>query len=201
MLAVMMAALMSSLTSIFNSSSALFTMDIWRRIRPKSKDWELMIVGRLFIVFLVLISIIWIPIIQANQGSRLFDYIQAITSYLAPPVCAIYVLAIFTTRTNEPVLWKFPNHNLNLSCVINWVLFKGAFWGLMIGLVVGLTRFVWQFSYIEPGCGENDTRPAIIAKVHYLHFGVISFLITIVASYSISLMTKPIPKKYVIWIW
>ena len=46
MLAVMMASLMSSLTSIFNSASAIFTMDIWKRVRPKSKDWELMIVGK-----------------------------------------------------------------------------------------------------------------------------------------------------------
>jgi uncharacterized sodium:solute symporter family permease YidK len=68
MLAVMMAALMSSLTSIFNSSSAIFTMDIWRRIRPKSKDWELMIIGRLFVLVLVVISILWIPVIQASQG-------------------------------------------------------------------------------------------------------------------------------------
>lgn len=103
MLAVMMAALMSSLTSIFNSSSAIFTMDIWKRIRPQSKDWELMVVGRLFVVVLVVISILWIPIIQASQGSRLFDYIQSITSYLAPPVCAIYIQAIFFKRINEPV--------------------------------------------------------------------------------------------------
>lgn len=126
MLAVMMAALMSSLTSIFNSSSVIFTMDIWRRIRPRSRDWELMIVGRLFVVILVVVSILWIPVIQASQGdencffqiikinniikikfcvlgSRLFDYIQSITSFLAPPVCAIYVLAIFFKRINEQV--------------------------------------------------------------------------------------------------
>jgi len=78
-------------------------MDIWKRIRPNSRDWELMIVGRIFVVALVVISIIWIPIIQASQGSRLFDYIQSITSYLAPPVCAIYVLAVFFPRINEPV--------------------------------------------------------------------------------------------------
>ena len=68
MLAVMMASLMSSLTSIFNSSSAIFTMDIWKRIRPKAKDWELMVVGRVFVVLLVVVSILWIPIIQASQG-------------------------------------------------------------------------------------------------------------------------------------
>lgn len=174
MLAVMMAALMSSLTSIFNSSSAIFTMDIWRRFRPKSKDWEQMIVGRVFVIVLVAISIAWIPIIEANQGSRLFDYIQAIQSFLAPPVCAIYILAIFTERTNE----------------------MGAFWGLIIGLVTGMIRFIWQFAYAEPGCGEPDTRPEAISKVHYLHFAIILFIVTIVSAYSISLLTKPIPLKY-----
>ena len=102
-MAVMIAALMSSLTSIFNSSSVIFTIDIWRRIRPQSKESELMVVGRLFIIFLVAVSICWIPIIEKAQGSRLFDYIQAIQSYLAPPIAALYVLAMFSPRTNETV--------------------------------------------------------------------------------------------------
>ena len=68
-------------------------------------------------------SIVWIPIIQASQGSQLFVYIQSITSYLSPPICAIYLLAVFWTRTNEP----------------------GAFWGLMIGLVVGIIRYFELF--------------------------------------------------------
>lgn len=46
MIAGMMAALMSSLTSIFNSSSTLFTMDIWRRLRPSAGERELLLVGR-----------------------------------------------------------------------------------------------------------------------------------------------------------
>jgi Na+/proline symporter len=118
MLAVMLAALMSSLTSIFNSSSTIFTMDIYGRFRPKASQKELLFAGRVFVLVLVGISVAWIPIIKAFQGSQLFNYIQSITSYLAPPVCAIYILAMFWTRTNEP----------------------GAFWGLMVGLVVGLIR-------------------------------------------------------------
>jgi Na+/proline symporter len=72
MLAVMMAALMSSLTSIFNSASAIFTIDIWKRVRKNAKDWELMVVGRVFVIILVVISILWIPILQTGQG--LFNY-------------------------------------------------------------------------------------------------------------------------------
>ncbi len=74
--------------------------------------------GRCFVLGLVAVSIIWIPIIRASQGSQLFVYIQSITSFLAPPICAIYLLAIFWPRANE----------------------QGAFWGLMIGLVIGLLR-------------------------------------------------------------
>lgn len=68
----------------------------------------------------------------------------------------------------------------------------------MIGLVIGMTRFIWQFSYNDPPCGTVDNRPALIAKVHYLHFSIILFVITCVCSYCISLLTPPIPEKYVI---
>jgi hypothetical protein len=76
---------------------------------------------------------------------------------------------------------------------------KGAFWGLIIGLGVGLIRFIWQFSYVEHPCVLSylDERPLIISKVHFLHFGVILFLITCISSWAISLITEPIPEKYV----
>lgn len=167
MLAVMMSALISSLTSIFNSASTIFTIDIWRRIRPRSSDIELMIVGRLVVICLVAISVVWIPIIQ--NIPTMFHYIQAVTSYLAPPVCAIFILAVFWHRTTE----------------------QGAFFGLMLGLVVGMIRFIWEFSYPNAPCGEDDPRPAIIANVHYLHFGIILFVITIIGTIIISILTKP----------
>ncbi len=133
----MMSALMSSLTSIFNSSSTIFTIDIWRRIRPQASETELMICGRVFILVMCGISILWIPIIQAAQGGRLFDYIQSITSYLSPPICAVFILAVSSSRINE----------------------KGAFSGLMVGLVVGMVRMILDFVYPAPGCDELDTRP------------------------------------------
>ncbi|XP_045317815.1 sodium/glucose cotransporter 2 isoform X4 [Leopardus geoffroyi] len=101
MLAVMLAALMSSLASIFNSSSTLFTMDIYMRLRPHAGDRELLLVGRLWVVFIVAVSVAWLPVVQAAQGGQLFDYIQAVSSYLAPPVSAVFVLALFVPRVNE----------------------------------------------------------------------------------------------------
>ncbi|KAL8610906.1 hypothetical protein ACOMHN_056761 [Nucella lapillus] len=170
MLAVMMSALISSLTSIFNSSSTIFTMDIWRRIHKNASEVELMIVGRVCVIALVGVGIAWIPIVQ--NISELFHYIQAITSFLAPPVCAVYILAIFWKRTNEP----------------------GAFSGLMVGLVVGLVRFIWEYAYSPVPCGEEDLdeRPAIISKVHYLHFGILLWGIVTIVTIVVSLLTKPI---------
>ena len=49
MTAVMLSAIMSSLTSIFNSCSTVFTMDIWRKLRRHANEREIMIVGRLVI--------------------------------------------------------------------------------------------------------------------------------------------------------
>nr|XP_009938098.1 PREDICTED: sodium/glucose cotransporter 4 [Opisthocomus hoazin] len=173
MIAVMMAALMSSLTSIFNSSSTLFVIDIWQRIRRKASEQELMIVGRVFILILVVISILWIPIIQSANSGKLFDYIQSITSYLAPPITALFILAIFCKRINEP----------------------GAFWGLMVGLVVGLVRMIIEFIYSTPSCGEEDRRPAVLKDLHYLYFALILCVLTAIVIVLISLCTPPIPEE------
>ncbi|KPP72767.1 hypothetical protein Z043_108207 [Scleropages formosus] len=151
MIAVMMAALMSSLTSIFNSSSTLFTMDIWQRVRQQATERELMIVGRVFILVLVVLSILWIPVIQSANNGQLFDYIQAVTSYLAPPITAVFVMAIFWKRVNE----------------------QGAFWGLTVGLVLGFARMVAEFALGTPSCGEEDQRPSVLKDVQYLYFALI----------------------------
>ncbi|NXA38362.1 SC5AA protein, partial [Eudromia elegans] len=101
MVAVMMAALMSSLTSVFNSSSTLFTMDIWRRLRPAASERELLLVGRAVTVALVALSVVWIPVLQSSSGGQLYVYIQAVTSCLAPPVTAVFLLAVFWPRATE----------------------------------------------------------------------------------------------------
>ncbi|CAG7730914.1 unnamed protein product [Allacma fusca] len=179
MLAVMMAALMSSLTSIFNSSSTIFTIDIWTRLRNKPSDTELLIVGRASVLVLLVISVLWVPILNNLKASQLFVYIQSVSGFLAPPVTAVYVLALFVPRTNEP----------------------GAFWGLMIGLILGLIRFVLEFAYTIPPCGshEPDLRPMWIRRfvgdIHYLHYGCLLFIVTLAITFVISLMTKPIEKE------
>uniref|UniRef100_A0AAY4BIQ6 Sodium/myo-inositol cotransporter 2 n=1 Tax=Denticeps clupeoides TaxID=299321 RepID=A0AAY4BIQ6_9TELE len=178
MMAVMLAALMSSLTSIFNSSSTIFTMDLWRHLRPQVSEWELMIVGRVFVLVLVVVSVLWIPLVQASQGGQLFIYIQSISIYLQPPVSVVFMAGCFWKRTNE----------------------KGAFWGLVLGLLVGCVRMVLDFVYPVPLCYEPDSRPDIIKYVHYLYFSIILSTFTLVVVVGVSLATEePTPEQLFIF--
>ncbi|NXC34503.1 SC5AA protein, partial [Campylorhamphus procurvoides] len=169
MIAVMMAALMSSLTSIFNSSSTLFTMDIWTKLRPGAGDRELLLVGRVVTVVLVALSVVWIPILQSSSGGQLYVYIQAVTSYLAPPVTAVFILAVFWPRANE----------------------QGAFWGLMVGLALGLVRMGLELAHPTPRCGVLDQRPWLLTDIHYLHFAVLLATATATIVVGGSLLTPP----------
>ncbi|XP_077511750.1 sodium/glucose cotransporter 4-like isoform X3 [Amblyomma americanum] len=173
MMSVMTASLVANLASIFNSASTLFTMDLWNSMRrQKASEQELVIVGRCFLVLLVVVSILWIPVIEVSSGSQLFDYIQSVSSFLAPPVCAVYVLALGWSRINE----------------------QGAFWGLMTGLAAGLGRFAWEYSYALPPCGFPDPRPEAITRIHYLHYGCLLFILTAGVCTIVSLLTEPIPE-------
>ncbi|CAG0900461.1 unnamed protein product [Darwinula stevensoni] len=178
MLSVILASLMNCLTSTFNSSSTIFSIDIYRRFRKNATDMELLVAGRCFVVGLVALSIAWLPIIQTFKWSGLFDYIQSITSFLSPPICAVNVLGLLWERVNE----------------------AGAFWGLMCGLIVGLIRFALEFGFPPPTCGNPDTRPEVIQRMvgdfHYLHFGFFLFLFVCLVTTVISLLTKPIDRSH-----
>uniref|UniRef100_A0A3P9LDT4 Sodium/glucose cotransporter 2 n=1 Tax=Oryzias latipes TaxID=8090 RepID=A0A3P9LDT4_ORYLA len=174
MLAVMLAALMSSLASIFNSSSTLFTMDIWTRIRPQAFERELIIVGRVWVLCIVAISICWIPVVQAAQSGQLFDYIQSVSSYLSPPIAAIFLLAVFVKRVNE----------------------TGAFWGLIGGLAMGLCRMLPEFWFGTGSCVFPSDCPFLLCGIHYLHFAIILFLCTSVLVLIVSLCSEPIHDRH-----
>lgn len=175
MMAVMMAALMSDLTSIFNSASTLFTIDVYGRFRKNASVRELMIVGRIMVAIMTGIGILWIPVVQNVQGGQLFIYIQAVSAYFSPPIAALYLLSILWTKATE----------------------KGAFWGMILGFIVGTIRMILDFTYQPPRCGDEDTRPSIIAKVHYMYFALILFWLTIITIVVISYFTEPMPEANV----
>ncbi|KAK7094087.1 sodium/myo-inositol cotransporter-like [Littorina saxatilis] len=175
MMAVMIAALMSDLDSIFNSASTLFTMDIWRKFRRAASTTELMVVGRLFIVAMVGVSIAWVPVIKETNRGQVFIYIQEVTNYLAPPFAAVYLLAVLVPMVNE----------------------KGAFWSLMLALVTGVVRLIMAFVYKGEGyCGERGQEiPPFLARFHYMYFATFITAMTAVVAIVVSYFTaRPDPK-------
>ncbi|KAI6062089.1 Sodium/glucose cotransporter 2-like protein [Aix galericulata] len=126
-------------------------------------------------VALVGLSLAWLPVVQAAQGGRLFDYIQAVGSFLTPPIAAVFFLAIFVPRVNEP----------------------GAFWGLVLGLVLGLGRMVPEFVLGTGTCEAPGRCPAFICGLHYLHFAIVLFLATCAIIIAVSLCYPPIPRRHV----
>ncbi|XP_013419013.1 sodium/glucose cotransporter 4 [Lingula anatina] len=173
MFAAILTALMSSLSSIFNSGSTVFTIDIWKKIRKRASEWEIMIVGRLFIVVFGGFSIAWLPIVGGAREGQLLNYLQSVNSYLAPPVLACFVMAIAWSRVNEP----------------------GAFWGLLVGLILGVARMIADFALPAPPCGIPDNRPGILKKFHFLNYACVLFVLCIIVTVVVSILTKPQEKK------
>lgn len=172
MMAVMIAALMSDLDSIFNSSSTIFTLDIYKMLRKQTTPRELLIVGRLFVVFTVAVSIAWVPVIIEMQGGQMFYYIQEVIDYLTPPIAALFLLSVLWKRCNE----------------------TGAFWGGVAGFIVGVVRLILALIYREPHCDQPDERPSFIKDVHFMYIAAILFWVSAIVTIIVSLCTPP-PKE------
>ncbi|XP_072046294.1 sodium/mannose cotransporter SLC5A10-like [Amphiura filiformis] len=191
LVAVMLSALMSSLASAFNSASTIFTLDLWVKIRKIPLDWrmnkltaeqkrrnefEVMLVGRLVMVFLMVFGSLWTPIIQqGGNNGQIFTYMAAIGGALASPLIANFLLGLFWHRTSE----------------------AGAFWSLMLGLCLAVFRIIMEIFFPNPRCGEPDTRPTFIQAVmfNYLYYAALNFVITIFVALLISCCTKPVPES------
>ncbi len=94
----LLAALMSSLAGVFNASSTLFTMDFYAKFRPNASEKSLVRIGRIATVFMVIIGLLWIPVIQGSRG--LYDYLQSVQGYLAPPIFVVFFFGVFNKKLN-----------------------------------------------------------------------------------------------------
>lgn len=159
---------------------------------------------RLVIVVLVGVSVAWIPVLQGSNSGQLFIYLQSVTSSLAPPVTAIFILGIFWRRASEQVggtdrsggvPLRVPCESFEMVLCLSFP--QGAFWGLMAGLLVGALRLVLEFLHPEPHCGQADTRPALLRVVHYLHFAIALFLLTCAVVAAGSLLSPPPQQRQV----
>ena len=98
----LLAALMSSLSSLFNSCASLFTIDIYDKIRPNQSEKHLVTVGRLATTVIVLLGMAWIPVMYKVAGGGLYQYLQSVQAYISPPIAAVFLLGLFWSRVNIP---------------------------------------------------------------------------------------------------
>src|SRR2546422_7338901 len=98
-LAGMLAALMSSLASAFNSCSTLLTWDVYRKWRPAASEQRLVTVGRITTVLLVGLGLLWIPFMK-YVSAQIYIYLQSVQAYIAPPIASCFLLGVLFPRLN-----------------------------------------------------------------------------------------------------
>jgi SSS family solute:Na+ symporter len=163
----LLAALMSSLAAVFNSSSTLFTMDIYKKLKPSASDAHLVWVGRIATGAMVAFGLAWIPMMQF-LSKNIYDYLQAVQAYIAPPIAAVFFLGVFSARINA----------------------AGCMTGLILGFVIGLARLAMQ---IAANTGNFNPEPGTLThyflNLYWQYFCVVLFVFISGVIIAVSLLT------------
>ncbi|MEL6251210.1 MAG: sodium:solute symporter [Bacteroidota bacterium] len=159
----LLAALMSSLASVFNSCSTLFTVDIYQKLNPNKSEVELLRIGRVATGIIVLAGIAWIPIMQ-NISTVLYEYLQSVQSYIAPPITAIFLLGIFSKRINS----------------------RGAMAALASGIVIAAIRIILE---LTKDSFETGSFLHTLGDTNFLIFSTWFFVFSVLITVGVSLMT------------
>lgn len=172
-----LAALMSSLASLFNSSAMLYTIDFHKRIWPNTSEKKLVVIGQIATVVIVILGILWIPVMR-SVGDVLYNYLQDVQSVLAPGIASAFLLGICWKRTSA----------------------AGGFAGLLSGLVIGLTRLGAKIYYSNiEGLIPSDSTFSfqyIFYDLNWLFFCGWMLLVCCIIVVIVSLCTKaPEPEK------
>jgi len=170
----LLAALMSSLSSVFNSCSTLVTLDVYREIKPDASESQLVWVGRLSTIVLTVLGLAWIPLMD-NVSGQLYTYLQSVQGYISPPIAAVFLLGIMWKRVNA----------------------EGAIASLGTGFVLGMTRLGLELYNGPEGTGlPSGSLLELITELNFLHFAFFLFLVCVAVLIGVSLMTKaPLPEK------
>ncbi|KJF45662.1 sodium:solute symporter [Draconibacterium sediminis] len=162
-----LAALMSSLASLFNSSAMLFTIDFYKRFKPETPEKKLVKIGQVATVVIVILGILWIPIMR-SIGNVLYEYLQDVQSVLAPGIAAAFLLGITWKRASA----------------------EGGFWGLMSGFIIGITRLGAKVYYENVEGAADNLFKSLFFDMNWLFFCGWMLLVCLVVVIVVSLLTK-----------
>jgi solute:Na+ symporter, SSS family len=167
----LLSALMGSLAGVFNACSTLFTVDIYQKVRPKASQHELVRMGRIATTVMVLIAMAWIPVVKGATG--LYNYLQAIQGYLAPPIFVVFFFGVFWKRLNA----------------------RGCFWAMVIGFLVGLFRMLVDtpvtlgLEAYKNGYAEGSFL-WIVNNINFQYFSILITIISAIVMVVVSYLTE-----------
>lgn len=164
----LLAALMSSLAGAFNASATLFTIDFYKKLHQGISQERLVWVGRVATAVMVLIGICWIPVIQGGRG--LYDYLQGVQSYLAPPIFVVFFLGVFYKRLNA----------------------KGCLWALITGFIMGIFRLAVDtpVKMVEGFHYQQGSFLWIINNIFFQYYSMIILFVSALVMIVVSHMTE-----------
>jgi solute:Na+ symporter, SSS family len=163
----LLAALMSSLASVYNACSTLYTIDIYKKQHPEASERKLVHVGRIATAVIVVLGMAWIPLMEKVSKTSLYDYLQSVQSYLAPPIAAVFLFGVFFKRLNA----------------------KGAYSAMVAGFIVGILKLVLQI--FQDKLPEGGILYQF-ATINFLYFAIYLFVFAILIMVGVSLATpKP----------
>ena len=162
----LMAALMSSLASVFNSCSTLFTMDIYKKLKPNASESQMVSVGRIATGVVVVLGILWVPVIEDLADGALYGYLQNVQAYIAPPITTVFLLGIFSSRINN----------------------KGALATLFSGLFIAAVRLTLEVLHNNEKLASEGFLYEI-ASMNFLKFSTFFFLYCVAVAIVISLLS------------
>jgi SSS family solute:Na+ symporter len=158
--ASLLSALMGSLAGVFNACSTLFTVDLYEKWKPQATQHQIVRTGRLATAAMIVVAIAWIPVIQGADG--LYNYLQAVQGYLAPPIFVVFFLGVFFKRLNA----------------------QGCLWAMLVGFALGIFRMLVDTPVTLGLAGyERGYEPgSFLWIVNNIYFQYFSVLITIVSA-------------------
>lgn len=162
----LLAALMSSLSGMFNSTSTLLTIDIFKRLRPDADENMLVNFGKIATGLMVLLGVAWIPFIGLLSDERMYVYLQSVQAYISPPIAACFLFGIFWNRVNG----------------------KGAIVSLVTGFILGGVRFILEIQHKISPLDNSFLRD--IAGMNFLHFAIFLFVVCSAVLIGVSVLTE-----------
>lgn len=164
----LLAALMSSLAGVFNACATLYTIDFYARFKKNVPQERLVWIGRVATAVMVVIGLLWIPVIRGSKG--LYDYLQGVQAYLAPPIFVVFFMGVFFRRLNGP----------------------GCLATLIVGFLLGLFRLavdtpvklMTNFSYPE------GSFFWVVNQIFFQYYSMLILAVCIVVFVVVSYLTK-----------